>query len=96
MVAEGWNRSSVNPTWHGEIDAINRLIDGQAAFDGRKFALYTTAEPCPMCQGAILWMGIETVVVDSEADENAIYLRHADEMIRIGPPRASASFPPSQ
>jgi len=21
VVAEGWNKSSINPTWHGEIDA---------------------------------------------------------------------------
>ncbi len=62
MIAEGWNRSSINPTWHGEIDAINRLVDGQVEFDGTRLALYTTAEPCPMCQGAILWTGIETVV----------------------------------
>lgn len=37
-------------------------------------------------------LGIETVVVYSEADENAIYLKHADETIRIGPPRSSASY----
>ncbi len=22
-----WNKSSINPTWHGQIDAINRLIE---------------------------------------------------------------------
>jgi len=27
VIAEGWNKSSVNPTWHGEIDAINRLAE---------------------------------------------------------------------
>ena len=62
IVAEGWNKSSTNPTWHGEIDAINRLAESQADFDGSQLVLYTTAEPCPMCQGAILWSGIETVV----------------------------------
>lgn len=49
IVAEGWNRSSVNPTWHGEIDAINRLAESRSEFDGSQLVLYTTAEPCPMC-----------------------------------------------
>jgi len=62
IMAEGWNKSSVNPTWHGEIDAINRLVELKQEFDGKQLVLYTTAEPCPMCQSAILWTGIETVV----------------------------------
>jgi tRNA(adenine34) deaminase len=62
IVAEGWNKSSVNPTWHGEIDAINRLAESPVKLDPSQLVLYTTAEPCPMCQGAILWSGIGTVV----------------------------------
>lgn len=62
IVAEGWNRSSENPTWHGEIDAINRLVATNSEIDGSRLVLYTTAEPCPMCQGAILWAGIGAVV----------------------------------
>ncbi|TVS21041.1 MAG: nucleoside deaminase [Planctomycetaceae bacterium] len=62
IVAEGWNKSSFNPTWHGEIDAINRLIESSVKLDPSQLVLYTTAEPCPMCQGAILWTGIGTVV----------------------------------
>ena len=62
IVAEGWNKTSTNPTWHGEIDAINRLVLSEPEIDGNGLALYTTAEPCPMCQGAILWSGIEMVV----------------------------------
>lgn len=62
VLAEGWNKSAVNPTWHGEIDALNRLAEVQATFDPSQLMLYTTAEPCPMCQGAILWSGIGTVV----------------------------------
>lgn len=62
VVAEGWNRTSINPTWHGEIDAINNLASRRTALADRKLVLYTTAEPCPMCQGAILWSGIGKVV----------------------------------
>lgn len=62
ILAEGWNKSAINPTWHGEIDAINQLVLSDPRIDGRNLVLYTTAEPCPMCQGAILWTGIEMVV----------------------------------
>jgi len=65
VVAEGWNRSSVNPTWHGEIDAINRLAESAYPGSASRLALYTTAEPCPMCQAAILWSGIGMVVFGS-------------------------------
>ncbi len=62
ILSEGWNKSSINPTFHGEIDAINQLVFSNPGIDVKKLVLYTTAEPCPMCQAAILWTGIETVV----------------------------------
>lgn len=62
ILAEGWNKSSINPTFHAEIDAINQLVLSSPRISGNKLVLYTTAEPCPMCQGAILWTGIEMVV----------------------------------
>lgn len=62
ILTEGWNKTSVNPTWHGEIDAINTLVSSGVIVKGKSLVLYTTAEPCPMCQAAILWTGIETVV----------------------------------
>ena len=62
IMAEGWNRTSINPTWHGEIDAINQLASSHPGIGGTGLVLYTTAEPCPMCQGAILWGGIGAVV----------------------------------
>lgn len=61
IVAEGFNQSKINPTWHGEIVAINDLASRGNA-DREDLALYTTAEPCPMCQGAILWSNIHEVV----------------------------------
>ena len=62
ILSEGWNKTAINPTWHGEIDAINRLVSSGIDVEGKNLVLYTTAEPCPMCQGAILWTGIGTVV----------------------------------
>lgn len=62
ILSEGWNKSSINPTWHGEIDAINRMVEAGCDWKEKSLALYTTAEPCPMCQAAIHWTGIETVV----------------------------------
>ena len=57
----GTNRRSI-PTWHGEMVAINHLAQRGLEIGVRRLTLYTTAEPCPMCQSAILWSGIETVV----------------------------------
>lgn len=62
IVAEGWNRSNTNPTWHGEMDALNALFRLGRRMAGGNLVLYTTAEPCPMCMGAILWSGIAMVV----------------------------------
>jgi tRNA(adenine34) deaminase len=65
VVAEGWNRSAHNPTWHGEMDAINKCAASHAGIDWAKLTLYTTAEPCAMCQGAVAWTGIKRVVFGS-------------------------------
>jgi tRNA(adenine34) deaminase len=62
IAAEGWNRSSLNPIWHGEIDALNHLAESRTKFDAARLVLYSTAEPCPMCQSAILWTGVGLVV----------------------------------
>ena len=65
VVAEGWNRSAHNPTWHGEMDAINKCAASNPKIDWTKLTLYTTAEPCAMCQGAVAWAGISRVVFGS-------------------------------
>jgi len=65
VVAEGWNRSVINPTWHGEMDAMNKCAASHPKIDWTKLTLYTTAEPCAMCQGAVAWAGIKRVVFGS-------------------------------
>jgi tRNA(adenine34) deaminase len=61
VVAEGFNQSTLNPTFHGEMVAINRCAELHHPADWSEFDLYTTAEPCAMCQGAIEWAGIACV-----------------------------------
>jgi tRNA(adenine34) deaminase len=62
ILAEGLNDAQENPILHGEIDAILRLVQTLPNVDLTQLVLYTTAEPCPMCSGAILWCGIPHVV----------------------------------
>ena len=65
VVGEGWNRSVHNPTWHGEMDAINKCAASHSTIDWTRLTIYTTAEPCAMCQGAVAWAGIKRVVFGS-------------------------------
>jgi tRNA(adenine34) deaminase len=62
VLAEGLNDAEKNPILHGEIDAILNLAGSEPDADWTRLVLYTTAEPCPMCSGAILWCGIPHVV----------------------------------
>jgi tRNA(Arg) A34 adenosine deaminase TadA len=61
IIAEGFNQSTLNPTFHGEMVAINRCAELHHPLDWSEFDLYTTAEPCSMCQSAIQWAGISRI-----------------------------------
>lgn len=52
--AEGVNQGQENPIRHRELVALRGL---DASVEWSRLALYTTAEPCPMCVAAILWSG---------------------------------------
>ena len=88
IVGEGWNRSAQNPTWHGEMDAINKCAASNPKIKWSQLTLYTTAEPCAMCQGAVAWAGIKRVVFGSSipflktVDVWAIDIR-AEEIARL-------------
>ena len=63
ILAEGLNDAEKSPILHGETAAIMDLIEKHPDADPSGLVLYTTAEPCPMCSGAILWSGIPSVVL---------------------------------
>jgi guanine deaminase len=50
-----------DPTCHGEIMAIRSACKKLGTYDLNGCELYTTAEPCPMCAGAIKWANIAKV-----------------------------------
>lgn len=49
---------------HAEMTAIRKAEERLGTYDlgPRDLVLYTTAEPCMMCAGGILWSGIRKVV----------------------------------
>lgn len=63
IVGRGHNRVLVNadPTCHGEMEAIRDACKNLGTYDLSDCELYTTAEPCPMCLGAIMWAKIKKV-----------------------------------
>ena len=63
IVGRGHNRviDKKDPTCHGEMEAIRNACKNLGTHDLSGCELYTTAEPCPMCLGAILWANITTV-----------------------------------
>lgn len=66
VIAEAGNNSLApdgDPTQHAELRAAQmaaRSVGGTAQLAGA--TLYTSAEPCAMCAGAIYWCGIGRVV----------------------------------
>ena len=62
VVARGVNDSRANPILHGEVAAMNDYVRRHGNRGWGRMVLYTTAEPCPMCQSALIWAGIGGVV----------------------------------
>ena len=63
VVGKGHNEviKRSDPTCHGEIMAIRSACKKLGTYDLNGCELYTTAEPCPMCAGAIKWANIAKV-----------------------------------
>jgi len=78
-LAEGLNDAERSPVLHGETAAVMALFDEHPNVDPSGLVLYTTAEPCPMCSGAILWSGIPQVVLGSRLETlQGLGLPHVD------------------
>lgn len=65
IVAQAGNNSlppTGDPTRHAEIVAAGMAAQKLTLAQMKKCTLYTNAEPCAMCAGAIYWAGIGKVV----------------------------------
>ena len=63
VIAKGHNMviANQNCVCHGEIMAIQNACKALGTYDLSGCDIYTTAEPCPMCFGAILWANISHI-----------------------------------
>src|SRR5688572_10525767 len=67
-------RALLDPTAHGEVQAIRAACRQlkRVRLDGH--TLYTTGEPCPMCMAAILWAGLDRVVFGATIADLAAHM----------------------
>lgn len=73
-------------TSHAEINAIRLASKKIKSFDLSGCAIYSTAEPCPMCFGAIHWARIGVIVYGASMEDAAKAgfneLRISDERLK--------------
>jgi len=71
IIGRGHNQVLANqdPTCHGEMQAIRDACKNLETFDLSGCTLYTSAEPCPMCLGGILWSNITQVYYGCTVDD---------------------------
>ena len=62
LIAEAANAHSVDRTCHAEMNAVRLASCRYSAAQLAGATLYSSAEPCAMCAGAIYWSGIGRVV----------------------------------
>lgn len=73
IVGQGHNQvlAENDPTCHGEMEAIRDACKNLGTHDLTGCELYTTAEPCPMCLGAILWSNMSQVYYGCTRQDSA-------------------------
>ena len=72
VIAKGFNQaiSDLDVTSHAETDALRNAGPALGHTDFSGCTLYTTAEPCMMCAGAIVFAGIDTLVLATSYNPN--------------------------
>ena len=73
IVGEGVNTvtTSLDPTAHGEVNAIRAAARSLGTFALAGCELYSSCEPCPMCLAATYWARIDAVYYGASAADAA-------------------------
>lgn len=90
VICSGKGEYRENPIFHGEIVAINNCARHRPRVEWGNLTLYTTAEPCPMCQSAVLWTGISQVVYGTSIQD---LIGMGINQIRLESPTVAAAAP---
>ncbi|HSW99443.1 MAG TPA: nucleoside deaminase [Patescibacteria group bacterium] len=61
----------MDPTAHGEVNAIRSLCRQLNSLSLRDYTFYTTSEPCPTCMTAMIKAKISTVYYGAKTEETA-------------------------
>ncbi len=85
IVGEGINRSRANldPTSHGETEAIRDAARNLGTVDLRGCELYTSCEPCPLCVAAMAIAGITRLYYAADMDQAEAALGRLPESARF-------------
>ena len=60
-------RSTGDPTAHAEVMAVRDAATNLKSLSLKGCTLYTSCDPCPMCAGAMMFSGIDTLVVGARS-----------------------------
>ncbi|MFN8558641.1 MAG: nucleoside deaminase [Dehalococcoidia bacterium] len=77
VIGRGHNRttSAFDPSAHGEVEAVRDACKGLRSITLEGATLYTTGEPCIMCQTAMRAAGIARLVVGAFMVDSVDYWR---------------------
>jgi tRNA(adenine34) deaminase len=68
VMARGINNSDYDPTRHSELACIGNYIERNGNREWDECVIYTIAEPCTMCQSALVFCGIAGTVFGSSLE----------------------------
>jgi tRNA(Arg) A34 adenosine deaminase TadA len=73
IVGEGVNTvtDALDPTAHGEVNAIRAACKALDSFNLSGCELYTSCQPCPMCLAACYWARLDAVYYGAKASDAA-------------------------